>query len=86
MIGALQSLSFYNNTLGDSSYQVNEHEIAVSIKNRRQLIVAHDKLIRFFDTSVAIQDDVLLTALEKNDGKNARHHNIHPKRAECSHS
>lgn len=63
---------FYNNTLGDSSYQVNEHEIAVSIKNRRQLIVAHDKLIRFFDTSVAIQDDVLLTALEKNDGKKMR--------------
>ncbi len=63
---------FYNNTLGDSSYQVNEHEIAVSIKNRRQLIVAHDKLIRFFDTSVAIQDDVLLTALKKNDGKKMR--------------
>lgn len=63
---------FYNNTLGDSSYQVNEHEIAVSIENRRQFIVDHDKLIRFFDTSVAIQDDVLLTALEQNDGKKMR--------------
>ena len=63
---------FYNNTLGDSSYQVNGHMIAVSIENRRQLIVAYDKLIRFFDTSIAIQDDVLLDALEKNDGEKMR--------------
>ncbi|MFB8504199.1 HelD family protein [Enterococcus durans] len=63
---------FYNNTLGDSSYQVNGHMIAVSIENRRQLIVAYDKLVRFFDTSIAIQDDVLLDALEKNDGKKMR--------------
>ena len=48
MIGVLQSQNFYNNTLGDSSYQVNGHMIAVSIENRRQLIVAYDKLVRFF--------------------------------------
>jgi DNA helicase-2/ATP-dependent DNA helicase PcrA len=63
---------FYNNTLGNSAYQVNHHMIDVSIENRRQLIVSFDKLLRFFDTSVAIQDDVLLAALEKNDGKKMR--------------
>ncbi|WP_291292923.1 UvrD-helicase domain-containing protein [Enterococcus sp.] len=63
---------FYNNTLGASSYQVNDQRIPVSIENRRQLIVDQDQLLRFFDTSVAIQDEVLLTALEKNDGKKMR--------------
>lgn len=57
---------FYNNTLGDSSYTVNQYQIEVDIKNRRQFIIEKDRLIRFFDTSIAIQDDVLLEALEQD--------------------
>ncbi|MGT9658489.1 HelD family protein [Enterococcus faecalis] len=57
---------FYNNELGDSSYSVNERTIPVAIKGRRQFIIDRDQLIKYFDTSIAIQDDVLLEALENN--------------------
>ncbi|MGL4695500.1 HelD family protein [Enterococcus larvae] len=57
---------FYNNTIGPSSYSVNKNEIDVAINNRRQFILEKDRLIKFFDTSVAIQDDVLLEALEQD--------------------
>lgn len=57
---------FYNNTIGPSSYSVNKNEIEVAIENRRQFILEKDRLIKFFDTSVAIQDDVLLEALEQD--------------------
>lgn len=57
---------FYNNELGDSSYNVNSNLIEVKINNRRQFVIEKDKLLRYFDTSVAIQDDVLLEALEQN--------------------
>ncbi|MCI3028253.1 UvrD-helicase domain-containing protein [Desemzia sp. C1] len=57
---------FYNNTLGNSSYEVNQHTIDVEIKSRRQLIVEANRLLNYFDTTVAIQDDVLLEALEQD--------------------
>lgn len=57
---------FYNNELGPSSYQVNGQKIAVEIAGRRQLIIERDRLLNSFDTSVAIQDDVLLEALEND--------------------
>lgn len=58
---------FYNNELGRSSYIVNQHSIDVNIHERRQFILKKNQLLRFFDTSVAIQDDVLLDALEQNE-------------------
>lgn len=57
---------FYNNDLGPSSYHVNKQRIDVSIEARRQLIVEANQLLNFFDTSVAIQDDVLLEALKQD--------------------
>ncbi|MGY3766272.1 HelD family protein [Vagococcus vulneris] len=54
---------FYNNEMGHSSYVVNKHQINVSIEQRRQFIVEAEKLINYFDTSVSIQDDVLLEVL-----------------------
>lgn len=57
---------FYNNELGNSSYEVNRNTINVNIDNRRQFVIEKDKLVRYFDTSVAIQDDVLLEALEQD--------------------
>lgn len=65
---------FYNNTLGQSHYFANDQQIDVSIKGRRQFIIKRDKLLNFFDTSVAIQDDVLLAALEQNSSE--RMHDI----------
>lgn len=58
---------FYNNELGHSSYTVNQKQIDVDIHERRQFILKNDQLLHFFDTSVAIQDDVLLDALEQNE-------------------
>lgn len=57
---------FYNNTTGESSYVVNDHTIDVEIDKRRQFVIEKDTLLKFFDTSVAIQDDVLLEALEQD--------------------
>ncbi|XJS09774.1 UvrD-helicase domain-containing protein [Aerococcaceae bacterium WGS1372] len=57
---------FYNNELGDSSYAVNSNLIEVKIDNRRQFVIEKDNLLRYFDTSVAIQDDILLEALEQD--------------------
>lgn len=57
---------FYNNTIGKSSYTVNKNQIDVEIEKRRQFILEKDQLIKFFDTSIAIQDDVLLEALEQD--------------------
>ncbi|MBM6614898.1 UvrD-helicase domain-containing protein [Desemzia sp. RIT804] len=60
---------FYNNTLGKSSYLANQQPIDVDIKSRRQLIIEKDQLLNYFDTTVAIQDDVLLEALEQDTTK-----------------
>lgn len=57
---------FYNNTLGPSSYSVNGYKNDVDIQNRRQFIIEKDRLLKYFDSSIAIQDDVLLEALEQD--------------------
>lgn len=56
---------FYNNELGKSSYEANKRKIEVNIDNRRQLVTEKDKLKLVFDTAVAIDDEVLLSVLEK---------------------
>ncbi|OJG75428.1 DNA helicase II/ATP-dependent DNA helicase PcrA [Enterococcus quebecensis] len=60
---------FYNNVLGDSSYLVNKTEIPVTLNLKRQLIIEEDRLINFFDTSLAIQDDILLHSLEADSSQ-----------------
>ncbi|OTN88135.1 hypothetical protein A5819_000587 [Enterococcus sp. 7E2_DIV0204] len=60
---------FYNNVLGDSSYLVNKTEIPVALNLKRQLIIEEDRLINFFDTSLAIQDDILLHSLEADSSQ-----------------
>ncbi|EOL42545.1 hypothetical protein RV11_GL000714 [Enterococcus phoeniculicola] len=57
---------FYNNMIGPSSYLANEKKIDVEILNRRQFFIEKNHLIRYFDTAIAIQDDVLIAALEQN--------------------
>ncbi|OJG95605.1 DNA helicase II/ATP-dependent DNA helicase PcrA [Enterococcus termitis] len=60
---------FYNNVLGDSSYLVNKTEIPVTLNLKRQLIIEENRLINFFDTSLAIQDDILLHSLEADSSQ-----------------
>ena len=58
---------FYNNMIGPSSYTVRQNKIDTVIKKRRQFILERDRLVKFFDTSVAIQDDVLLEVLGQDE-------------------
>ncbi|MGM7438800.1 UvrD-helicase domain-containing protein [Enterococcus faecium] len=58
---------FYNNMIGPSSYTVRQNKIDTVIKERRQFILKRDRLIKFFDTFVAIQDDVLLEVLGQDE-------------------
>ena len=58
---------FYNNVIGPSSYTVRQNKIDTVIKERRQFILERDRLVKFFDTSVAIQDDVLLEVLGQDE-------------------
>lgn len=58
---------FYNNMIGPSSYKVRQNKIDTVIKERRQFILERDRLVKFFDTSVAIQDDVLLEVLGQDE-------------------
>lgn len=60
---------FYNNVLGTSSYKVNKHEIPVDLNLKRQLIIEEDRLLNFFDTTLAIQDDILLHSLEADSSQ-----------------
>lgn len=58
---------FYNNMIGPSSYTVRQNKIDTVIKERRQFLLGRDRLVKFFDTSVAIQDDVLLEVLGQDE-------------------
>ncbi|MGM0200573.1 HelD family protein [Enterococcus sp. AZ149] len=60
---------FYAKRLGPVSYQVNNQTISAVLEQRRQFIIEKDQLKQAFDTSVAIQDDVLLAALEANNSR-----------------
>lgn len=57
---------FYNNQLGDASYEVNGQLLSANIRNRRQLVTEKDRLRFVFDTAVAIDDERLLSVLEEN--------------------
>lgn len=58
---------FYNIMIGPSSYTVRQNKIDTVIKERRQFLLERDRLVKFFDTSVAIQDDVLLEVLGQDE-------------------
>ena len=60
---------FYAKRLGPVSYQVNNQTISAVLEQRRQFIIEKDQLKQAFDTSVAIQDEVLLAALETNNSQ-----------------
>lgn len=58
--------TYYNNMLGPSYYEANQQQIPVTIRDRRQFLIEKNQLLQYFDTSVAIQDDILLEALKQD--------------------
>lgn len=56
---------YYNQDMGPTSYQANGRTINVDLKLRRQFDIEADRLNAYFDTSVAIQDSMLLASLSK---------------------
>ena len=56
---------YYNQDNGPTSYQANGRTIEVDLKLRRQFDIDKGTLNAYFDTSVAIQDSLLLASLSK---------------------
>ncbi|MEG1435078.1 MAG: ATP-binding domain-containing protein [Gordonibacter sp.] len=56
---------YYNQENGPTSYRANGRTIEADLKLRRQFDLQADKLYAYFDTSVAIQDSLLLASLSK---------------------
>ena len=56
---------YYNQENGPTSYEANGRTIDVDLKLRRQFDIRADTLNAYFDTTVAIQDSMLLASLSK---------------------
>lgn len=57
--------AYYNQEMGRTSYQVDGKTRTVNLTLRRQFDVVRDELRSYFDTTVAIQDSLLLSALKR---------------------
>lgn len=58
--------TYYNQQMGPTSYVVNGKTRNVTLTLRRQYDIVRDTLLNYFDTSVAIQDSMLLNTLKKH--------------------
>ncbi len=56
---------YYNQENGHTHYTVDDREIPVDLKLRRQFDINRDKLISYFDTQIAIEDPMLLQSLSQ---------------------
>lgn len=56
---------YYNQEMGHTSYSVDDREIPVDLKLRRQFDLNRDKLISYFDTQIAIEDPMLIKSLSQ---------------------
>ena len=56
---------YYNQAMGPASYRADGREIKVDLQLRRQFDIHRDKLNAYFDTTVAIEDPLLLASLSK---------------------
>lgn len=63
---------YYNQANGLTSYIANGRKIEVDLKCRRQFDIERDKLLAYFDTTVAIQDPLLLSAISKHKSSKMR--------------
>lgn len=58
--------TYYNQENGQTSYTVNGRLKTVELELRRQFDIERDQLHAYFDTTVAIEDSLLLNALRKH--------------------
>ena len=58
--------TYYNQEMGPTSYSVDGKVRTVNLELRRQFDIVRDKLNMYFDTTVAIEDSLLLSALKKH--------------------
>ena len=67
---------YYNQNNGRTSYEANGRTISVDLKLRRQFDLAFNTLNAYFDTTVAIQDSLLIASLSKQrtSQMHTRHH------------
>lgn len=56
---------YYNQEMGHTSYTVEDRQISVNLKNRRQFDLVRDRLISYFDTQIAIEDPILIQSLSQ---------------------
>lgn len=56
---------YYNQSNGATSYVANGRTINVNLELRRQFDIEQDRLNAYFDTTVAIQDELLLASLTR---------------------
>ncbi|MGI6229900.1 MAG: HelD family protein [Tractidigestivibacter sp.] len=61
--------TYYNQEMGKTSYKVNGRTRTVNLLLRRQFDITANRLNSYFDTTVAIQDSLLLNALKKHHSK-----------------
>ena len=57
---------YYNQANGRTSYKADSRTIEVDLKLRRQFDIQGAKLNSYFDTTIAIQDQLLLASLKRN--------------------
>ncbi|MDI9591185.1 MAG: AAA family ATPase [Acidobacteriota bacterium] len=58
--------TYYNQEMGPTSYQVNGRMRTATLELRRQFDISRDVLCMYFDTTVAIEDSLLLRALRRH--------------------
>lgn len=57
--------TYYNQENGETSYEVDGRRRTVNLELRRQFDITRDRLNMYFDTTVAIEDSLLLNALRR---------------------
>ncbi|WP_314773555.1 UvrD-helicase domain-containing protein [Lancefieldella rimae] len=58
--------TYYNQEMGQTSYEVDGKKRTVELELRRQFDIVRDTLNMYFDTTVAIEDSLLLSALRRH--------------------
>ena len=58
--------TYYNQEMGPTSYKVDGRTRTVNLELRRQFDIVQDQLRMYFDTTVAIEDSLLLRALKRH--------------------
>ena len=64
--------TYYNQEMGPTSYEVNGRTRTVNLTLRRQFDISRDVLHNYFDTTVAIEDSLLLGALRRQHSEKLR--------------